>query len=148
MIITDEKILRTKCSDALEHEVGSIIDQLELELKNSADIGRPGIGLSAIQIGIPKNVAIVRISNSNGTSFNVNLVNCHIAKGFDLSYFDNEGCLSFPNKYVRTKRYQEIYVVDNLVEPFNFVGTGIFAVCIQHELNHLEGILLPDLSEI
>lgn len=142
MIITDEALLRVKCIDALPEEIGSIIDQLERELENSAQCGRPGVGLSAPQIGINKNVAIIRI----GKEYKFNLVNCKIVAGWDQAFFEDEGCLSFPDKYVRTKRYQEIYVVDNVVEPLNFIVTGICSVVVQHELNHCEGILLSDLS--
>ncbi len=43
-------------------------------------------------------------------------------------------------------RYREVYVVDNLVEPYSFIATGLLAVVIQHELDHLNGILLPDVA--
>ncbi len=147
MIILDEKILRVSCTDATVDEATLIIEALELELAASALVGRPGIGLAAPQIGIHKNVAIVRVpSKNNEHSYNVNLVNPRIKQGYDLSFFENEGCLSFPGLLVRTRRFQEIHVVDNLVEPYSFIATGLFAVCIQHELDHLKNILLPDLS--
>ena len=138
MIITDEKLLRVKCEDALPNEVGTIIDLLEQELKKSGS----GIGLAAIQIGIPKNVAIVRINDK----YSINLVNCRIAQKYDPEVFEDEGCLSFPGKFVKTMRYREIYVVDNMTETKSFIAQGLPAVVIQHELNHLQGILLPDLE--
>ncbi|SRR6266404_3072673 len=138
MIITDEKLLRIKCTDATIDEVGTIIDQLEQELKRNSN----GVGLAAIQVGIPKNVAIVRINDK----YSINLVNCKIAKGYDEEIFEDEGCLSFPGKFVKTMRYREIYVVDNLAETKSFIAQGLPAVVIQHELNHLQGILLPDLE--
>ena len=146
MIITDESKLRAPCTNAGLNEVIEIITKLEGELDHSFEIGKPGIGLSAIQIGIQKNVAIVRISTGTGIFYNVNLVNCRIAEGYDKSEFIGEGCLSFPNLIVTTSRYREIKVVENLMEPQKFVATGLFAVCIQHELDHLKGILLPDLA--
>ncbi len=91
-------------------------------------------------------MAIVRIPDGSGKIISVDLVNCRILEGFDKAYFENEGCLSFPGQTVRTMRYQEIYVVDNAVEPHSFIATGLFAVCCQHELDHLGGILLPDLA--
>jgi len=106
----------------------------------------PGIGLAAPQVGIAKNMAIVRVPGSGGDNQNVDLVNCRIEKGFDERYFNKEGCLSFPGEYVRTRRFNEILVVDNAVEPHRFTATGLFAVCIQHELDHLRGVLLPDLA--
>lgn len=142
MIITDEKLLRKPCTDATPEEVGSIIDQLERELKHSAEIGQKGIGLSAPQIGIYKNVCIVRIDKVHS----VNLVNCKITTGYDKAIFENEGCLSFPDRYEKTMRYQEIFIESNLVEPYSFICTGLMAVVSQHELNHLEGKLLPDFA--
>ncbi len=146
MILTDEELLRMDCTDVLPEEIGELREKLEQELKRSAEVGRPGIGLSAPQIGIPKNMAIVRIPANGGMVHSVDLVNCRIDKGFDEAEFLDEGCLSFPGEYVTTRRYQEIYVVENAVEPFRFVATGLFAVCCQHELDHLVGRLLPDLD--
>lgn len=146
MIIVDEKLLRAECVDVLPEEISSLREELELELKRSFEFGRPGIGLSAIQIGIQKNIAIVRISTGVGTFYDVDLVNCRISETYDQIYFDGEGCLSFPDMTVKTLRYNEIKVVDNLVEPKEFIATGLFAVCIQHELDHFKGVLLPDLA--
>ena len=107
---------------------------------NSARLGNPGIGLAAPQIGIHKKIAIVRINNE----LKVDLVNCRIDKKYNLQLFKDEGCLSFPNRREDTMRYQEITIIDNLVAPHNFIATDLFAICIQHELDHLNGILLPD----
>jgi len=142
MIITDEKILRQQCLDASENEVGAIVEQLERELEYSGRIGKPGIGLASPQISIHKKIAVIRIDENHS----VNLVNCKIQNKYDEFKFAGEGCLSFPNMTVDTMRYNEIQVVDNLVYPHSFIATGIMAVAIQHELNHLEGKLLPDLA--
>lgn len=147
MIITDENILRTPCVDVLPDEIFSLKKSLEEELQQSADAGRPGIGLAAPQIGIFKKMAIIRVPHNNGI-FSIDLVNCRIANGYDPNFFDDEGCLSFPDKYVRTKRFQEIHVVENLIKPYSFIATGLVAVCIQHELDHLCGILLPDVARL
>lgn len=141
-IITDEKLLRVPCTDATPEEVGSIIDQLERELKYSAEIGRKGIGLAAPQIGIHKNICIIRVDREHS----VNLVNCKITAGYDKAIFEKEGCLSFPNRYEKTMRYQEIFIESNLVEPYSFICTGLMAVVCQHEINHWEGKLLPDFA--
>lgn len=144
MIITDEALLRPVCSDVLPEDVGALVRALETELDASARAGCPGVGLAAPQIGIAKKAAIVRVPGANGKMITINLVNCKIEKRYDKTFFENEGCLSFPGRVERTMRYQEIYVLDNLVEPHSFIATGLLAVVVQHELNHLEGILLPD----
>ncbi len=140
IIINNEDALRVKCEDVLSDEVGELISQLELELYNSARLGSEGVGLAAPQIGIAKNIAIVRVSNT----LKINLINCKIEKGFDEAIFKNEGCLSFPGRVENTLRFQEIYVKNNLTYPHEFIATGLTAVVIQHELDHLNSILLPD----
>lgn len=146
MIITDEKALRVKCEDVLPDEIDSIRDKLEAALKRSEGLGKPGLGLAAPQIGISKRMAIIRLLTTSGTRYNIDLVNCKIDKGFNEAVFENEACLSFPGQSVNTRRFQEIYVVDNAVEPHSFIATGLLSVVIAHELDHLRGILLPDLA--
>lgn len=141
MIITNnEEALRQPCEDVSSDEVGNLISTLEAELENSNRLGKTGIGLAAPQIGLHKKVAIVRL----GKGLNVNLVNAKIEKAYDQALFRSEGCLSFPGRVEDTMRYQEIYITNNLTYPHSFVATGLFAVVIQHELDHVNGILLPD----
>lgn len=141
MIITNnEELLRRPCENVKPEEVGELRDLLERELDNAARLGSPGIGLALPQIGIYKKLAIVRINQE----LQVDLINARIEKSYDLVMFKEEGCLSFPGRVENTMRYQEIAVSDNLIAPHNFIATGLFAVCIQHELDHLNSILLPD----
>lgn len=144
-IVTDENILRTSSDlvDLDKDDIGALISQLESELNRTAELGRPGIGLAAIQIGIPKKIAIVRIPTSNGGLLSLNLVNCKINSGYDELIVE-EGCLSFPGKYIKTKRYNEIYVMNNFVEPHSFIVTNLLAIAVQHELDHMDGILFLD----
>jgi peptide deformylase len=141
-ITTDLTVLRAPCTDVTPEEVGAIIDQLERELEYSARYARPGVGLAAPQISVHKNIAIVRIDANHS----VNLVNCKIKNAYDPFIFSGEGCLSFPDMLVSTRRYNEIHVVDNLVYPHAFVLTGLMSVVVQHELGHLQNILLPDIA--
>lgn len=140
IIVNNEEALRVKCEPVTLEEVDGLVSVLEKELAASAAAGRPGIGLAAPQIGIAKTIAIVRIDDR----YNVNLVNCKIANAYDEFTFTEEGCLSFPNLREDTRRFNEIHIVDNLVYPHSFIATGLFSVCCQHELDHLNGVLLPD----
>lgn len=142
MIITSEKELRVKCEPVQPEEIESLVHKLECELKASGDSGMPGIGLAAPQIGIPKQAAIIRINEK----LSVNLINARIESGYDKLLFDGEGCLSFPGRYEKTMRYHEIHVVDNNTDPNSFIAKGLFAVVIQHEIDHLSGKLLPDFA--
>jgi peptide deformylase len=140
IIVNNEELLRRPCTDVLPEEVGELRDLLQRELDNSARLGRPGIGLAAPQIGVLKKMAIVRINNE----LQLDLVNCKIEKGYDPLIFQNESCLSYPNISKNTIRYQEVYITNNFAQPNRFIATGLFAVCIQHELDHLNSILFFD----
>lgn len=144
MIITDEKLLRVICDDVLSQEIPQIREALEYELRESYKLGRPGIGLAAPQIGIAKKFAIVRLVLSDGTKINIDLANCTTDKMYDEFTFEKESCLSFPDCFVDTKRYNEIIILNNMVKPISFIATGLLAVVIQHELEHLNGVLLID----
>jgi peptide deformylase len=144
MIVSDEKILRAKNDDVKPEEVEGLIQLLEKGLNYSAAMGRPGIGLACPQIGINKRAAIVRINTNGAYDLSVNLVNARIDKGYNPFLFKDEGCLSFVGELKDTMRYQEIHVVDNAVEPHSFIATGLMAVAIQHELDHLDGVLFMD----
>lgn len=140
MIITNnEEILRVKCEDATLEEAQGIILLLENELKESARLGRPGIGLAAPQIGISKRVAIIRLEE-----LKIDLINCKVVQSYDPAVFKGEGCLSFPNQYKDTIRYQEIVVDNNLIYPHKFALSGLPAVVVQHEIGHWDGDLFLD----
>lgn len=141
MIITDESLLRVKCEPVLSSEIDDLISKLETALKWSEKNGRSGVGLACPQIGIAKKMAIIRVDD-----IKLDLVNAKITKRYYQFEFDGEGCLSFPGRYERTLRHKEIVVEWNLVRPYQFIATGFAAVVIQHEIDHLNGILLPDVA--
>src|SRR5690242_13677774 len=114
MIITDESKLITECKNVSIFEAPSIIKQLEAELSNSKVAG---VGLAANQIGIDAKVCIIRANKHH-----LDLVNPVIVEQYDLCMFDNEGCLSYPNAWLTTKRYNEILVKD-LLNPIGVVCT-------------------------
>jgi peptide deformylase len=141
MIITDIDLLRVKCEHVLPSEVDELRSKLEKELFLSAKRGQNGVGLACPQIGIAKQMAIVRVDD-----IKIDLVNAQITQKYYQFEFDGEGCLSFPGRFEKTLRYQEIVVEENLVHPFRFIATGFVAVVIAHEIDHLNSILLPDLA--
>lgn len=143
MILTDEKQLRVECANVLDSEIEDLVNKLQVELALSAKSGRPGIGLAAPQIGIAKNIAIVRINEE----LSFNLVNATIDHSYDKRFFDNEGCLSFPGQFVKTLRYDEIHITNHYQhKKESFILTGLPSVVAQHEIDHLHSILLPDVA--
>lgn len=109
MILLDSQLPTQISSLATKDEAIDIIKKLELELSNSKT---NGVGLSAPQIGINKAVAIIRVANRfdfTNPIHSVNLVNPKLISGEGFITY-NEGCLSFPGKYVKTIRYNEIFI--------------------------------------
>lgn len=136
MITIDEKILRIKNELVLPEEINDLVKTLEKELDNS---NTPGIGLAAPQISINKKIAIIR------TKYSINLINPEIIELRHPFTMRGEGCLSVPGKKFNTLRFKEI-VVKDFLNPDGMVATGIEAVAIQHEVDHLNGILVMDRS--
>jgi peptide deformylase len=140
MIITNnEELLRVKCEPVSLDEVGALIETLENELAYANRLGKGGIGLAAPQIGISKDIAIVRMGK-----ISLNLVNARLDKGYDQAVFVEEGCLSFPGRLENTLRFQEVYITNNLVEPRTLIATGLVAVVCQHEMDHCNSTLFMD----
>jgi peptide deformylase len=131
-IITDLNILRKKSEHVTDiQEAEHIIKDLE----DSLDINR-GCGLSAIQIGINKNVAIVRTD-----SIKINLINAYIVEKSGKFRMEKEGCLSLPCLKIDTIRYNKI-IVNNNGETKEYIG--MIAIIIQHELAHCKGRTILD----
>ena len=135
-ILTDVIELKKKNEDATLEEAEEIIKQLEISLKESKV---PGVGLAAPQIGIHKKVVIIRVRGED----DLNLVNPIIIEKKNGFVLNNEGCLSVPDKKVNTRRFKEILVKDDL-HPSGLVLTDMIAVVAQHEIDHLESILITD----
>ena len=137
-IITDLKYLKQKSLIAIPEEVDSIIKDLE----DSLDLSK-GIGLSAIQIGIPKQVGIIRIPE---LKININLINPEIIDREDRFHYIKEGCLSIPGVKVDTSRYREITFYNNLQRTYTLsVETdGLVCIAVQHEIDHMKGLIILD----
>tara|TARA_B100000989_G_scaffold186698_1_gene140449 strand:- start:1719 stop:2240 length:522 start_codon:yes stop_codon:yes gene_type:complete len=104
-----------------------------------------GIGLAAIQIGIPKNVVVIDL-NKNKKNLPMFFVNPKItSKSKSLTKYE-EGCLSIPNLFAEIKRPSEceIKYLDYFGKEKTLKASGLLATCIQHEVDHLKGILFID----
>lgn len=109
-------------------------------LEASLDINK-GYGLAAIQIGIPKKIAII---NYNGKI--LHLLNTRIVEGTVKTVIYNEGCLSIPGKTVHTERYAHIKISDDVLGDveFNASTHGLLPIIFQHEVDHFEGKTIFD----
>ncbi len=105
-----------------------------------------GIGLAAIQIGIPKRIIVLDISKEENDKTPMFFVNPVVKnKNIELSTYE-EGCLSVPNQFAEIDRPSECKVeyLDYNGEKKFLEAKGLLATCIQHEMDHLEGILFID----
>ncbi len=103
----------------------------------------PGIGLAATQVNVAKRVVVIDISEEHDQP--LALINPEILTREGEETMD-EGCLSVPGIYETVKRAERITIraLDRNGEPFELEADGLLAVCIQHEIDHLDGKLFVD----
>ena len=106
----------------------------------------PGIGLAAIQIGVPKRIIVMDISRDENKKEPRYFVNPIIKKKNDEKVIYEEGCLSVPEQFAEIERPKtcEVEYLDYDGKKQILKADGLLATCIQHEMDHLEGILFID----
>ncbi len=106
----------------------------------------PGIGLAAIQIGVPQRVIVMDLADGDADPEPRYFVNPVILDPSDDKKPYNEGCLSVPEFYEEVDRPATctIEFLDYHGKPQRLEAEGLLATCIQHEMDHLEGILFID----
>jgi len=106
-----------------------------------------GVGLSANQVGIPLRLALIRLNPEEKDNPNfLAVVNPTIVKSSKDMEEDYEGCLSIPNAYAKVNRDRSITVgaQDLSGNPLTLKVTGFLARIFQHEIDHLDGVLITD----
>ena len=143
IITVPDEILK-KISDPIE-KVGinekKLIDDLFATMYNSN-----GIGLAAVQVGILKRILVVDVSNKDEKKQPLALINPIIKNFSDETSIYEEGCLSIPETFIEIER-PKICVVEYIDEKGlkkNLKCDGLLSICIQHEVNHLDGKLIID----
>jgi peptide deformylase len=106
----------------------------------------PGIGLAAIQIGIPKRIIVMDISRDEKKKEPRYFVNPVIKNKNEEKSVYEEGCLSVPDQFAEIERPNscEVEYLDYDGKKQLLKAEGLLATCIQHEMDHLEGILFID----
>ena len=106
----------------------------------------PGIGLAAIQIGVPKRIIVLDISKDPEKKEPMYFVNPVIVSTSKNNITYEEGCLSVPGQFAEIDRPDRCYVkyLDYNGNHKELKSEGLLATCIQHEIDHLEGILFID----
>lgn len=105
-----------------------------------------GAGLAAIQIGVPQRLVVMDVRDGGGIHHRMALVNPEILEASDEAEANIEGCLSMPNYDVLVRRssrvrarYLDLSGTEHIVN-----ATGALAVCLQHEIDHTNGVLFTD----
>jgi peptide deformylase len=106
----------------------------------------PGIGLAAIQIGVPKRIIVMDISRDENKKEPMYFVNPVIKNKNEKKVKYEEGCLSVPDQFAEIERpiTCEVEYLDYDGKKQLLKADGLLATCIQHEMDHLEGILFID----
>ena len=143
-ILTEpNKILREKSLSVenVDKDIQILMDDM-LETMYAA----PGIGLAAIQVGIPKRVIVLDIKQKEGQKNPICFVNPEIIEKSKNNLTYEEGCLSVPGQFAEIDRPDKCHVkyLDYYGEKKEIKVEGMLAICIQHEIDHLEGILFID----
>jgi peptide deformylase len=137
-----DPILRRKAEPVttIDREIRKLIDEMA-ETMYSA----PGIGLAANQVGKRQRLVVIDLQRPEYDQGLVVLINPKIvAAGGETTY--EEGCLSVPEFFSNVKRYEQVTVhaLDKDGKPIEICASGLLAVVLQHEIDHLEGRLFID----
>ena len=132
---------KSKKVDEVNDEIRGLMDDM-LETMYHA----PGIGLAAIQIGVPKRVIVIDLNREEEKKNPLYFVNPEIISNSENNAAYEEGCLSVPGQFAEINRPDKCQI-----KHLNYNGIekvldaeGLLATCIQHEIDHLEGILFID----
>jgi len=137
LVFYPNKILKEKCEEVKNFDSvleGIVLEMLDIMHKSN------GAGLAASQVGIKKRIIVADIDNRPFV-----LINPKIVKREGKETME-EGCLSFPNLFLKVKRAKKIKVVaqNTKGERKEFEAKEVFAQILQHEIDHLDGVLFID----
>ena len=143
IVIEPDPILR-KISQPIEtvnNETKKLLDDM-LETMYAA----PGIGLAAVQVGILKRIIVIDISKEKEKKNPFFLINPEIIFKSEKTSSYEEGCLSLPGHFAEIERPSECRVtyIDYNGKKRELKASGILSTCIQHEVDHLNGVLFID----
>jgi len=143
IIIAPDPRLKLKCAPVakVDASVRKLMDDM-LETMYAA----PGIGLAAPQVGVTKRVIVVDAAAKGEPAQPYRMANPEIVWASDEDNVYNEGCLSLPEHYADVVRPKAVRVryLDHENGSRELAADGLLATCVQHEMDHLDGILFVD----
>ena len=140
IVLYPDEGLREICApvEQMNDRISNLIDEMFLTMYDA-----PGIGLAAPQVAVQERLLVVDISETNDQP--IALINPEIIEAKGEIVWE-EGCLSLPGIYAKVKRPSDILVrgLDRDGKPIELEASDLLAVCIQHEIDHLNGKLFID----
>ncbi len=138
--------------DPLLRQVSAPVERVDDDLKRLADdmletmYDAPGIGLAAIQIGVPRRMLVIDLAKDGEEKQPQVFINPEIIASSDARSVYEEGCLSIPEYYAEVERPAEVEVayLDREGKESRVKAEGLLATCLQHEIDHLNGVLFID----
>jgi peptide deformylase len=138
--------------DPILRKASAPVEQVDAELLKLADdmletmYDAPGIGLAAVQVGVPKRLVVLDVSEDDDAPHPLTLINPEILKLGEQMRTHEEGCLSIPDFRVEIERPASLVLgyIDREGKPQQLEAKGLLATAIQHELDHLNGKLIID----
>ncbi len=138
-----DEILRKKSRpvEVVDDKIRELIKDMD-ETMHAAN----GVGISAVQVGVLKRIIVIDVNYDGKPS--IKLINPEIVKAKGEEEFQ-EGCLSFPNKFAKVIRPNEVIVkgLDENGKPVTIKGKDLLAEALCHEIDHLDGRLFVDIME-
>jgi peptide deformylase len=143
IIIAPDARLKVACArvERVDDEIRALMDDL-VDTMYAA----PGIGLAAPQIGVARRVIVVDAAPGDETPRPLRLANPEIVWASEERALAEEGCLSFPEHFAEVERPAKIRVrfLDAENEIREIEAEGLLAKCVQHEMDHLDGVVFVD----
>ena len=143
LVILPDPVLRQ-----VSEPVGAVTDEIRQLAADMLDTmyDAPGVGLAAIQIGVPKRVVTIDVSKTEGEREPIVLLNPEITWTSEELNTYEEGCLSIPEYYGEVERPARVKVRYTNLDGATVEqeADGLFATCVQHEIDHLNGTLFID----
>ncbi|WP_130730074.1 peptide deformylase [Komagataeibacter xylinus] len=144
ILVAPQAVLRQKTRLVRPEDMGDL--RTTIPRMFAAMYAAPGIGLAAPQVGLGMRFAIVDVSDKGEARNPLVLINPEVIAETEDMAVREEGCLSLPNQYAEVIRPEAVRVryQDMKGKKHELEANGLLATCLQHEIDHLEGILFVD----
>ena len=142
LILPDKRLrLKSEPVGAIDKAIRALVDDMFETMYDA-----PGIGLAAIQIGVPRRVVTMDLAKKDDPKAPQVFINPEVTWQSGEKAVAEEGCLSIPEYYEEVERPTAVKVkfLDLAGKPHEIEASGLLATCLQHEIDHINGVLFID----